>query len=608
MKFPSLKYLATQAADAGTRFFLPLFISIMGAIIGMLQVDDATTTRSKLLFTCSIGLSLSLGCNLVAERSGKRGAQWLAAGVSLMGMLAYWFWLAPPTIDDSFVATITYLVLMVVVHLFVAIAPYIGHNQPLGFWRYNETLFMRLLIGGIFSGVLFAGLALAIAACEKLFNLHVNDRVYPKLWLAVVGGFNTWYFLAGIPRNYNGLDTETAFPKALKVFTQYILIPLVTLYMVILYAYGIRILVHWSLPRGWVSTLIMCYAAVGILAVLLVTPLRDDVASPWVRFFSRFFFMATLPLIVLLYVAIITRVNEYGITESRYYLLLIGAWLGFISLYFIFSRRKNIKAVPASLAILGLVSLWGPWSAFSISERSQVHRLKTILQKNKAWQPGMKMKAPAKLKNEDAVQVGSIIEYLVERDRPMVLQPLLATNIAPIIDSIMYDDTMPAKRYKWSQRKELEKALVPLFCTNIPASQSYNHDHWFEICEQQGLDVKGFSKAFDVSVHSFDDNETHLVAGADTLQFRLVDNDENISITLHSDNATVDSISLNALVKKLYAIHTDEWTVTMPVQDMTLNSSGPFQSRIIIKRLHLEDPNDHQSNRFREMTVMVLLR
>ena len=610
MKFPSIKYLATQTADAGVRFFLPLLIAMAGVLIGMWQLDDATDARSKLLFTATIGLSLSLGCKLVAERSSRPGAQALAVAISLAGMLAYWLWLAPTSFEDGYSVAITYMVLLVVMHLFVAIAPYIGHNQPLGFWRYNETLFIRLLAGAIFSGVLFGGLALAVTACEELFSLKIHHNVYPKLWLAVAGGFNTWYFLAGIPRNYAELNTEKPFPKMLRIFTQYILIPLVTLYMVILYAYGIRILVQWSLPRGWVSTLIMCYAVAGILVVLLVTPLRDDAESPWVRFFSRFFFIATLPLIVLLYVAIITRVGSYGITEPRYYLLLMGTWLGFISLYFIFSRRKNIKVVPASLAILGLVSLWGPWGVFSVSERSQVSRLQTILQKNKVWQPGTKLKAPAKLPKNDMEQVANIIEYLVEREKAIALQPLLAVPITHTIDSIRYHhDSMPGTHTGWTEKRDLKNALIPMFCTNYDEHNfSYNVDHRYEISEDYALDIKGYSAACDFIYNGYEGDSMRMIVGADTMQLKVVEKKEDVSIIISRQGATVDAIPLNALIKKLSVMETDEWSITLPAQQMTLDGTGPLRPRTIIKSLHLEDPDRKPERRIRELRGMVLFR
>ena len=46
------------------------------------------------------------------------------------------------------------------------------------------------------------------------------------------------------------------------------------LYVAIRYAYLGRILVKWQLPEGWVSVLLLALAVAGILALLLIHPLR----------------------------------------------------------------------------------------------------------------------------------------------------------------------------------------------------------------------------------------------------------------------------------------------------------------------------------------------
>ena len=50
---------------------------------------------------------------------------------------------------------------------------------------------------------------------------------------------------------------------------QFILIPLVGLYLLILYVYGLQILFTWELPKGGLTYLILSFSIAGMLAVLL---------------------------------------------------------------------------------------------------------------------------------------------------------------------------------------------------------------------------------------------------------------------------------------------------------------------------------------------------
>jgi hypothetical protein len=57
-----------------------------------------------------------------------------------------------------------------------------------------------------------------------------------------------------------------------------------------------------------VSELILALAVAGILALLLIHPLRQSPENTWMRTFVRWFYRALLPLLGLLAVAIGTRI------------------------------------------------------------------------------------------------------------------------------------------------------------------------------------------------------------------------------------------------------------------------------------------------------------
>ncbi|MCD6063503.1 MAG: hypothetical protein K0R82_1414, partial [Flavipsychrobacter sp.] len=436
MRFLSLDYLTTQAEETFKRFPLPLVFAITGTFtaVGMIsqEIDD-NSFLIKLLFTCILALPFTIGATLFAER--RAGSKAVIPGIATVMVILYGIFLAPDKFGQTDVATISFFVLCLVMHLWVAIAAYTKTDERLGFWRFNETLYVRMFISVIFSGALFAGLALAIYALDNLLQFTIDPKTYAQLWMVIAGIFNTWFFLGGVPRNFTELHLEKEYPKGLKIFAQYILIPLATIYLIILYAYGGKILAIWNLPKGWVSMLIMCYAVIGILAVLLVYPLRNDEDKPWVRLFSRFFFIAMLPVTVLLFVAIGVRIRQYGVTEPRYYLVALGCWLVCIALYFIFSKQKNIKVIPATLILVGLFSLFGPWSAFSVSSISQYRILKNTLERNKIWENG-KLLAHGDVDAGVERRTRDLLQYFIERDKDEKLGAIFNLDITDLKDTV----------------------------------------------------------------------------------------------------------------------------------------------------------------------------
>ncbi|UOQ76829.1 DUF4153 domain-containing protein [Hymenobacter sp. 5516J-16] len=348
-------------------------------------------------------------------------------------------------------------VLLVASHLLVAVVPYLPElrreaDTP-GFWRYNETLFLRILTAGLYSGVLFVGCALALLAIQNLFEVKVDQRVYGHLFVVLGTVFNTWFFLAGVPRNFALLEQEATYPKGLKVFTQFVLLPLVVLYLGILYAYMGRILVQWELPKGWVSVLILAFAVAGILALLLIHPIRNATENTWIRTFARWFYRALFPLLGLLAVAIATRIRSYGITEERYFVLVLAAWLLVMATYFLVRKGQGIIWIPASLALVALVSAAGPWGAFATAERSQLNQLREISAEYNLLRNGKLDGAGARAPKLPLVvrqRLTSIFEFFAQRQALAELQPVFAGSLQ-LPDSLRQET--PWERRHWQSTR-----------------------------------------------------------------------------------------------------------------------------------------------------------
>ena len=155
------------------------------------------------------------------------------------------------------------------------------------FWEFNKTLFLRILISALYTAVLYIGLVVAMAAIDQLLEIDIDDDRYLQLFIFQVGIFNTWFFLSGIPKFNNTSELEIEYPKPLKVFVQYVLIPLVTVYIAILYVYTGKIIIQWELPNGWVSYLVLSFSIAGILSLLLLFPIRNQKENTWIRIYSK---------------------------------------------------------------------------------------------------------------------------------------------------------------------------------------------------------------------------------------------------------------------------------------------------------------------------------
>lgn len=387
--------------------------------------DKLLFTYSKITMCCGLGISLLFALKMLSQRIGKAFLLEILGVIFLIG-----FYFVFPDDKKEFIETYGYIIAITFLlsHLLVSFVPFLDKNRELNFWQYNKNLFVNIFLTIIFTGVLTGGVELAVLAVDKLFDFDFNNKLYADLFfvLAIFGSCFIFLLFNEIGLNY--LEKDGKYPVILKFFTQFILIPLLFIYVIILYFYSFKILINWQLPRGWVSYLVLAYSIVGILALLLVHPLKENNTKSWVKIFSKVFYFTIIPLIILLFTAIFTRILEYGYTEPRYFVLLLALWLLSIVIYFVFKKNSSIKFIPISLFAFGVFALIFPYlNAFSVAKRSQKSELLKLLNE-KQLLSNNKIDFQKKVTDTIVNEIGDKFEFLAERKQADFLLDLVDTK------------------------------------------------------------------------------------------------------------------------------------------------------------------------------------
>ena len=431
-QLPSLGDAVSAARRTLWRFPTVLLAAALAAMAAILQIDEVgpEALRLRLLATATLALPLLVALTLYAEGPARRRA--VVLGLRLAGALALvGFYLGWASWPDP-VRAGAYLQMSLAFHLLVAFLPLLGRGHTTAFWQYNRALFLRFIAAAASSGTLFLGLALALAAVDKLFGVHVPNEGYPRLWAVIAFVCNTWFFLGGVPEDLGALEERRDYPAALRVFAQYTLVPLVSVYLVILTLYLGKVVVTWVWPSGWIGWLVSGVAGAGILALLLVHPVVEDPEQRWIATFARDFWRAILPSIVMLWLALYQRVQQYGITENRYTLIVLSLWLAALALYYALTRSRNIRLIPVSLCLVALVTLVGPWSAGPVSQSSQVRRLRGLFERNGMLVSGRVRRASRVVASEDAKEISAVMRYLMTIHGTEAIRPWFDDSLAGV--------------------------------------------------------------------------------------------------------------------------------------------------------------------------------
>ena len=533
MKLPSLSLLFSHIMATIKRFPFAILAAVIATIFCIMlshmqyNLKDSHHWYLNVVMSCYIAMLLQIAVVTYSER--KLFSLSLNLSLQIAGiLLAVLFYYTLP-LKSMEISNLRFLLFVSGLNLLIAFIPFTTVKEMNGFWQYNKMLFIRILAGALYTSVLYIGLALALLAVDKLFLVNVNYKLYGDLWFVLAGIFNTVFFLAGLPEDYASLDYQDDYPKGLKVFTQYVLLPIITIYLLILYAYTFKILftLHW--PVGWVSYLVLGFSVAGILSILLIHPIRNELSNRWILTFSKFFYFAIFPLLILLFFAIERRVSDYGITELRYFVLILALWLFFIATYFTVSKQKSIKVIPQSLCFLAFLCSFGPWGAFSVSLRSQQYHFEKLMENNKLLVKEKVIKATNKIPLKDRQQISSIVSYLMETHGTRSVQPYFYQNI----DSMMKHDSVG--RY--------EKVYKLLELINIQYAYGYDT----ESVDSNNINYRSSSKNSLTDIKGFDYYIVNYNASlnkqkADTTLYKS--NTDTVSVITNSDNGMV-SVSIN---------------------------------------------------------------
>jgi hypothetical protein len=308
--------------------------------------------------------------------------------------------------DIGMVSVSRYMAISLSLYLAFVFIPYIKGRE--NFELYVIKLFTSFCITYIYSLVLFLGFVAMLFTIDTLFTVNISERLYFDIFLVVGGIFAPAYFLADIPGPDYIADLKD-YPKVLRVLVLYIVMPLIVAYSIILYAYFAKIIVTTQWPVGMVSNLVLWYSIICTVVIFFILPLRD--MNRWAAVFISTLPKGILPLLVMMFISMGIRINAYGVTESRYYVLLVGLWVVGCMLYFIINKKPGSVVLPISIALISVLSVTGPWSCYSVSKLSQNNRLERMLQRNGMIVNGSIVKPAGEVSKEDKYEISQVIRY-----------------------------------------------------------------------------------------------------------------------------------------------------------------------------------------------------
>jgi hypothetical protein len=376
------KYLAdARVALQHAPLEIAIGIAVAASFSYFLRQDDFAPW-ARIAASAALAFPIVFGLSILRRRERITSAQrWAGAALIVLAAAAWGYWVFDPDLGSE---RWRFLSLLGASVLALSLAPAVGGGNLLRrrFWLFGHILVVRVVVVLLYTMVLFAALAGALAAVISLFELGTPDHLYQDLVGVLFFAFMPWMIVGAVPILAASSEAAPA-PQFTRLAGRYLFLPLLVLYLAIILSYVVKVVLTGEVPRNLLSPLVIAAAGFGFLFPLLLQPLVDDEEGSGVARVVRAF-----PVILLLLVppaiwAVLIRQAQYGWTEFRY--LRLGALLAFGVLAIwgtvrlVRRSRPLLVEIPLLLSALLLISAIGPWSAPAVSERSQQQRLRSAL-------------------------------------------------------------------------------------------------------------------------------------------------------------------------------------------------------------------------------------
>jgi hypothetical protein len=239
----------------------------------------------------------------------------------------------------------------------------------------------QLFFGLVIAGIITAALLAIFASFFYIFGIKEPDNFYIYLWEFV------WFFIAPqvcCTLITQGEDEVNEPARVLQLILNFILSPAIIIYTIILYAYFIRIVLEWDLPKGGVAWMVMGFVTVAMAGRLMQYVLKQH----YYDWFYRNFTWIAIPPLILYWIGSIYRIRLYSFTESRFYLMIAGVLMTLFVLMLLWkrSRRFQLMALIFGAAIILFTYIPGI-SAKSIGLNCQQKRLQQMISQLKLTDP-----------------------------------------------------------------------------------------------------------------------------------------------------------------------------------------------------------------------------
>ena len=302
------------------------------------------------------------------------GAAWLALSIILafgitssvamqFSMLAHY-----STLTYYFIASTALVYVTATLGIFIA--PFWKNKDENAFWIFLFKNLKALVVAALVTALLLASVEALVFCFGALFEHDFDEKVYFYIFYFCASTVFPILYFSGIPAIEECHRETPALNRFATSTIRFLFVPVLSLAILLFYAYIVKFIVLWDMPQGMVSYFVSGFMVYMLALVTVLYPARLAPGNTFEKKLLKVFPAACIPLVAMMSVGLIRRISDYGISAERIYAVTINIFFYIIIAVFLLDKIKcKSRYIAIVFCAIFFVVTDTPLSAYSISQR-----------------------------------------------------------------------------------------------------------------------------------------------------------------------------------------------------------------------------------------------
>lgn len=302
------------------------------------------------------------------------GAAWLALSIILafgitssvamqFSLLAHY-----STLTYYFIASTALVYVTATLSIFIA--PFWKNKDENAFWIFLFKNLKALVVAALVTALLLASVEALVFCFGALFEHEFDEKVYFYIFYFCASTVFPILYFSGIPSIEECHSETPALNKFATSTIRFLFVPVLSLAILLFYAYIVKFILLWDMPQGMVSYFVSGFMLYMLALVTVLYPTRLAPGNTFEKKLLKVFPAACIPLVAMMSVGLIRRISDYGISAERIYAVTINIFFYIIIAVFLIDKIKcKSRYIAVIFCALFFVIADTPLSAYNISQR-----------------------------------------------------------------------------------------------------------------------------------------------------------------------------------------------------------------------------------------------